>query len=126
MRSGSLVPPTIVATRPAASVCLMRLGRMLMSSPRRTTPGRVRRRTVPCPGCPRCHPKATADRLTVLLRRADVLGRGDVVDVAVGSSRDTLLSRVTRLRLTYDRQGEEGPSRRRDLPRVRTQGSGLL
>ncbi|PYO19697.1 MAG: hypothetical protein DMD85_17905 [Candidatus Rokuibacteriota bacterium] len=75
---------------------------------------------------PEVPPQATADRLTVLLRRADVLGRGDVVDVAVESSRDTLISRVTRLRLTYDRQGEEGPSRRRDLPRVRTQGSGLL
>ena len=71
-------------------------------------------------------PQATADRLTVLLRRAGVLGRGEVLDVAVESSRDTLISRVTRLRLTYDRQGEEGPSRRRDLPRVRTQGSGLL
>ena len=55
-------------------------------------------------------PQATADRLTVLLRRAGVLGRGEVLDVAVESSRDTLISRVTRLRLTYERDGDQGPS----------------
>lgn len=59
-------------------------------------------------GMPEVPPQATADRLTVLLRRAGVLGRGDVVDVAVESSRDTLISRISRLRLTYD--GDEGPS----------------
>jgi hypothetical protein len=59
-------------------------------------------------GMPEVPPQATADRLTVLLRRAGVLGRGEVVDVAVESSRDTLISRISRLRLTYD--GDEGPS----------------
>jgi hypothetical protein len=53
--------------------------------------------------------QATADRLTVVLRRAGVLGRGEVLDVAVESSRDTLISRVTRLRLTYG-DGDQDPS----------------
>jgi hypothetical protein len=51
-------------------------------------------------------PPASPDRLTAMLRRAGVLGRGEVVDVAVETSRDTLISRITRLRLTYDGAGE--------------------
>jgi thiamine kinase-like enzyme len=55
-------------------------------------------------------PQATAERLTVLLRRAGVLGRGEVLDVAVETSRDTLISRITRLRLTYARRDDAGPA----------------
>jgi Ecdysteroid kinase-like family len=54
--------------------------------------------------------QATASHLTAILRRAGVLGRGEVVDVAVETSRDTLISRVMRLRLTYDREGNDSPS----------------
>ena len=54
--------------------------------------------------------QATAERLTDLLRRADLLPRGEVIDVAVETSRDTLISRIARLRLTYDRHGDAGPS----------------
>ena len=55
-------------------------------------------------------PQATADRLTALLRRAGVLERGEVVAVTVESTRDTLISRIARLRLTYDGDGDQGPS----------------
>src|SRR5262249_53307197 len=44
-----------------------------------------------------------------ILRRAGVLERGKVTDVAVETLREMLISRVTRLRLTYDR-GDGGPS----------------
>jgi phosphotransferase family enzyme len=44
-----------------------------------------------------------------MLRGAGVLERGQVVDVAVDSTRETLISRITRLRLTYD-GGGAGPS----------------
>jgi len=54
-------------------------------------------------------PQATAERLTAILRRAGVLERGEVTDVAVETPREMLISRVTRLRLTYDR-GDGGPS----------------
>jgi len=46
-------------------------------------------------------PEAAPERLTAVLRRAGVLDRGEVVDVAVETSRDTLISRIARLRLTY-------------------------
>jgi Ecdysteroid kinase-like family len=54
--------------------------------------------------------QATPERLTVLLRRAGVLPSGAVVEVGVESTRDTLISRITRLRLAYDRQQDAGPS----------------
>jgi hypothetical protein len=54
-------------------------------------------------------PEAAPERLTALLRRAGVLERGEVDDVAVETSRDTLVSRITRLRLTYD-VAAAGPS----------------
>jgi len=54
--------------------------------------------------------QATPERLTALLRRAGVLPSGAVVEVGVESTRDTLISRITRLRLTYDRHQDTGPS----------------
>jgi len=45
---------------------------------------------------------AHAQHLTDALRRCGVLGEGRVRDVVVESSRPTLLSRIIRLRLTYD------------------------
>jgi phosphotransferase family enzyme len=54
-------------------------------------------------------PLAAPERLTAMLRGAGVLERGQVVDVAVESARETLISRITRLRMTYD--GGAGPSR---------------
>jgi hypothetical protein len=52
-------------------------------------------------------PKAAdAQHLTDALRRCGVLGDGRVREVAVESSHPTLLSRITRLRLSYD--GAEG------------------
>jgi hypothetical protein len=54
-------------------------------------------------------PPAAPERLTAMLRGAGVLERGRVLDVAVESSRETLISRITRLRLTYDDAGA-GPS----------------
>src|SRR2546422_2292346 len=54
--------------------------------------------------------EATPERLTAVLRRAGVLTRGEVVDVAVETSRDTLISRIARLRLTYARGEAAGRS----------------
>ena len=45
---------------------------------------------------------ANAEHLTDALRRCGALGEGRVRDVVVESSRPTLLSRIIRLRLTYD------------------------
>jgi hypothetical protein len=45
---------------------------------------------------------ADAEHLTDVLRRCGALGDGRVCDVAVESSRGTILSRIIRLRLTYD------------------------
>jgi hypothetical protein len=44
---------------------------------------------------------ASADRLIDVLRRCGVLEIGSVSNVAVDSSRATILSRITRLRLSY-------------------------
>jgi len=56
-------------------------------------------------------PSAAAPaRLTELLRRAGVLDRGEVVDVAVETSRDTWISHITRLRLTYGSPADGGPA----------------
>ena len=46
---------------------------------------------------------ASAEYLTAALRRSDVLGEGCVDKVRLESSRPTLLSRIIRLSLTYDR-----------------------
>ena len=62
------------------------------------------------PGMADVPPQATASHLTAVLRRAGVLGQGEVVEVAIETSRDTLISRITRLRLTYDRSDGAGPS----------------
>src|SRR5262245_21584803 len=42
-----------------------------------------------------------AEHLTAVLRRHGVLGAADVSDVAVESSRDTILSRIIRISLRY-------------------------
>ena len=55
-------------------------------------------------------PSITADHLTQMLRGAGVLPEGQVADVAQQSPRDTLLSRVVRLRLSYDREAPAAPS----------------
>ena len=52
---------------------------------------------------------AHAEHLTDALRRSGVLGGGRVCDVAVDSARDTILSRITRLRLTYDGDADTAP-----------------
>jgi hypothetical protein len=55
-------------------------------------------------------PEAAPERLTAVLRRAGVLERGEVVDVAVETSRDTLFSHITRLRPTYGSAVDGGPT----------------
>ena len=55
-------------------------------------------------------PEAGPERLTAILRRAGVLERGEVAEVAVETSRDTLISRIARLRLTYGSGADAGPS----------------
>jgi Ecdysteroid kinase-like family len=62
------------------------------------------------PGMTAVPPQASTNHLTTVLRRAGVLGRGEVVDVAVETSRDTLISRIMRLRLTYDGADSESPT----------------
>jgi len=53
---------------------------------------------------------ARADRLSEVLRRCGALENGLVSDVAVDSSRATILSRITRLRLTYAGEVPGAPS----------------
>lgn len=55
-------------------------------------------------------PQAAPERLTELLRGAGVVASGEVIDVAVETSRDTLISRIARLRLPYGGSSEAGPS----------------
>ena len=55
-------------------------------------------------------PEVLPERLTGLLREAGLLPRGEVVDVALETSRETLISRITRWRLTYDAGADVGPS----------------
>jgi hypothetical protein len=55
-------------------------------------------------------PEASPERLTAMLRDAGALERGQVIEVAIESARDTILSRITRLRLTYAEPGAAGPS----------------
>jgi hypothetical protein len=52
---------------------------------------------------------AQATYLTDALRRTGVLGDGHVVDVIVESDKPTLLSRILRLRLVYDRAVPDAP-----------------
>lgn len=54
-------------------------------------------------------PDITPPRLTAILRQANVL-RGEVVDVALDMSRETLISRIARLRLAYADGADAGPS----------------
>ena len=53
---------------------------------------------------------ASADRLSEVLRRCGALENGLVSDVAVDSSRATVLSRITRLRLTCAGEVPGAPS----------------
>ena len=53
---------------------------------------------------------ADAEHLTDVLRRAGVLDDGRVSDVQVASSRATILSRIIRLRLSYDNAATNAPS----------------
>jgi hypothetical protein len=53
---------------------------------------------------------ASADRLSEVLRRCGTLENSSVSDVAVDSSRATILSRITRLRLTYAGEAPGAPS----------------
>jgi hypothetical protein len=53
---------------------------------------------------------ANPELLTDVLRRSGVLNRGRVCNVAVESSRNTILSRIVRLRLTYDGAADDAPS----------------
>jgi ecdysteroid kinase len=52
---------------------------------------------------------ASPEHLTDALRRAGALGSGRVSAVAVESSRPTILSRIIRLRLTYDGAADAAP-----------------
>jgi hypothetical protein len=53
---------------------------------------------------------ASVDRLNDLLRRSNTLENGSVSGVTVDSTRATVLSRITRLRLTYTGQASGAPS----------------
>ncbi|WP_407156392.1 aminoglycoside phosphotransferase [Bradyrhizobium sp. STM 3557] len=50
-----------------------------------------------------------AEHLTAVLRRNGVLGAADVSDVAIESSRDTILSRIIRVSLRYDASADDAP-----------------
>jgi len=50
-----------------------------------------------------------AERLTATLRRTGVLGEAHVSDVTVESSRDTILSRIIRVRLMYSVPTDDAP-----------------
>jgi hypothetical protein len=52
---------------------------------------------------------AEPDRLTAALRGAGALGDGRVRDVAVASARNTILSRIVRLRVSYDGAAADAP-----------------
>lgn len=54
-------------------------------------------------------PAADADHLTTALRNAGVLDHGRVRDVAVQSSRDTIVSHIIRLGLSYDGAADDAP-----------------
>ncbi len=50
------------------------------------------------------------EALTLALRRAGVLGEGRVSSVVAESARATILSRITRLRLTNDSPAMDAPA----------------
>src|SRR5215813_13760109 len=52
---------------------------------------------------------ADARHLSAALRRAGVLGSGRVRDVAIDHARTTVLSRIVRLRLSYDGAAVDAP-----------------
>jgi hypothetical protein len=52
---------------------------------------------------------ASAEHLTDALRRSGALGSGRVCNVVVENSRNTILSRIIRLRLTYYSAADEAP-----------------
>lgn len=52
---------------------------------------------------------ANADHLTTALRKSGVLGDGHVRDVVIKSSRDTIVSHIIRLGLTYDSSVVDAP-----------------
>ena len=56
------------------------------------------------------HPAADAGYLTDVLRRRGVLDSGRVRDVAIESTRTTVLSRILRLRITYDHASVAAPA----------------
>jgi len=51
-----------------------------------------------------------AEHLTDALRRSGTLGNGRVCNVVVESSRSTLLSKIIRLRLTYEGAASHAPN----------------
>src|SRR5271157_973618 len=53
---------------------------------------------------------ASSENLTLALRRCGALTDGRVSEVAVESARATLLSKIVRLRLTYDRPSAGAPN----------------
>jgi hypothetical protein len=53
---------------------------------------------------------ASVDRPTDVLRRSNTLENGSVSGVTVDSTRATILSRITRLRLTHTGQASGAPS----------------
>jgi hypothetical protein len=53
---------------------------------------------------------ATPDHLTLVLRRSGTLGDGRVDQVVIESSRATILSKIFRLRLTYDGESMDSPT----------------
>jgi len=53
---------------------------------------------------------AQPEYLTDALRRAGALGAGRVCDVVVESSKPTILSRIIRLRLSYDGPAADAPA----------------
>src|SRR5215469_6046937 len=53
---------------------------------------------------------AQPEYLTETLRRCGVLGGGSVTDALVESSRATILSRIIRLRLSYDGPAADAPA----------------
>lgn len=54
-------------------------------------------------------PAANPDHLTAALRKAGVLGEASVRDVAVKSSRDTVVSHIIRLSVSYDGPAPDAP-----------------
>jgi hypothetical protein len=85
--------------------------------------GGVGMTTDPLPG------SVAPEALTLALRRGGVFGEGRVSEVTVESARATVLSRITRLRLTYDGDAPGAPPTlifKTGLPERLTSGWGRL